>query len=50
MVKYDLDVLSPVVTSLYRDPANVYIRHESMIFMTAGRRHSEPSTLDRQTS
>jgi hypothetical protein len=30
--------------------ANVYIRYKSMIFMTAGRRYSEPSTLDRQTS
>jgi hypothetical protein len=33
LVQYDNDVLSPVVTSLYRDPANVYIRFDAMIFI-----------------
>jgi hypothetical protein len=32
-VKYDSDVLIPVITSLYKDPANVYIRYDSMIFI-----------------
>jgi len=32
-VKYDNDVLSPVITSLYRDPANVYIRYDSMVLI-----------------
>jgi len=33
LVKYDSDVLNPVITSLYRDPANVYIRFNSMVFI-----------------
>jgi hypothetical protein len=32
-VKYDDEVLSPVITSLYRDPANVYIRTDSMVYI-----------------
>jgi hypothetical protein len=32
-VMYNSDVLSPVVTSLYKDPANVFIRYDSMVFI-----------------
>jgi hypothetical protein len=32
-VKYDNDVLSPVITSLYADPANVYIRYDSTVLI-----------------
>jgi len=32
-VMYGSDVLSPVMTSLYGDPANIYIRYNSMVFI-----------------
>src|SRR5260221_10370939 len=32
-VVYDSDVLLPVITTLYQDPANVYIHYRSMLFL-----------------
>lgn len=32
-LQYKPDALVPVMTSLYRDPANVFIRYNSMIFI-----------------
>ena len=45
-VKYDNDVLSPVITSLYRDPANVYIRYESMVLIATDKIAKIPKDLD----